>query len=119
MGNILRYGVITSSLLSALGLVYLIAVPPSNEPQTVMQLATSGYGATMMGFGGIATGLGSGDPTSLLELGMLVLVATPLARVIASVVIFASERDRAYASITVIVLVMLLVAVFLIGPAEG
>ena len=53
----------------------------------------------------------SGDPSGpaakLIWVGLLILVATPVARVIFSLVAFAIQRDRAYVVITFIVLAVL------------
>lgn len=54
---------------------------------------------------------------SIVMLGVLVLIATPVVRVAASVVLFAVEHDRIYVAITAVVLLLLLVS-FLIGAAE-
>ncbi len=53
-------------------------------------------------------------PVGLVQLGLLVLVGTPVARVAASVVGFLLEGDRLYAAITVIVLGVLLVSLFVL-----
>ena len=45
---------------------------------------------------------------SIIQLGILVLIATPILRVAFSIVAFAMERDRAYALIGSIVLAVLL-----------
>jgi uncharacterized membrane protein len=44
----------------------------------------------------------------LLQIGVLVLLATPVARVVVSIVQYASERDWTFATLTVIVLVELM-----------
>ena len=54
---------------------------------------------------------------SIVMLGVLVLIATPVARVAASIALFAAERDRTYVVITSIVL-LLLVASFILGAAS-
>lgn len=54
---------------------------------------------------------------SIVMLGVLVLIATPVVRVAASVVLFAAERDRMYVAITTLVLLLLIVS-FVIGAAE-
>jgi len=46
------------------------------------------------------------------QAGLLVLIATPVVRVMASVVAFVLERDRLYAAITIAVLAILLVSLF-------
>ncbi len=52
------------------------------------------------------------EPLSITQLGLLVLLATPVARVAASVVGFTLEGDRLYAAITLGVLAILLSSLF-------
>jgi uncharacterized membrane protein len=47
------------------------------------------------------------DYRSLIQLGLLLLIATPVARVAFSAVAFAAERDYLYAGMTVAVLGLL------------
>lgn len=53
---------------------------------------------------------------SVVTLGLLILIATPVLRVAFSFVLFAAQRDRTYTAITGAVLVLLLVS-FLLGRA--
>lgn len=50
----------------------------------------------------------SGSPEAIIELGLLLLILTPIARVVFSVVAFARERDTMYVVMTLIVLAVLL-----------
>ena len=50
----------------------------------------------------------TGSPEAVIELGLLLLILTPVARVVFSVVAFARERDRMYVIMTLIVLAVLL-----------
>ena len=52
------------------------------------------------------------EPKALMQLGLMILVATPLARVAFSVVGFALERDRLYVALTLAVLALLLLGLF-------
>jgi uncharacterized membrane protein len=61
-------------------------------------------------FSNLVTSFSRGRPIAIAQLGLLVLVATPVVRVLASVVGFALEGDRLYASITLGVLAILLVS---------
>jgi uncharacterized membrane protein len=54
-------------------------------------------------------------PAGYLSLGVLVLIFTPVARVVLSLLSFAEDRDRTYVLMTAIVLVNLLVSVFLLA----
>jgi uncharacterized membrane protein len=56
----------------------------------------------------LLSGLVHGDPVAILELGILLLVATPICRVIFAVAGFAIERDRLYVAISLTVLAVLL-----------
>jgi uncharacterized membrane protein len=48
----------------------------------------------------------------IMQLGLLLLIATPVARVALSIVGFAAERDRMYVGFAAIVLVILLYSLF-------
>ena len=52
----------------------------------------------------------------IIQLGLLFLIATPVARVIFSILGFAAERDRMYVVFTVIVLAVLLFS--LVGSSQ-
>lgn len=56
----------------------------------------------------IIKGAFSGRSRSIIQLGILLLIATPIARVALSLVGFTFERDRKYVVITAIVLAVLL-----------
>ena len=50
----------------------------------------------------------SGRADAIIELGLLLLILTPIARVVFSVVAFARERDLMYVIMTLVVLTLLL-----------
>jgi uncharacterized membrane protein YfcA len=54
-------------------------------------------------------------PQGIITLGLLLLIATPVLRVAASIVMFAVEHDRTYVIITCLVLVILLFSIFGVG----
>lgn len=53
-----------------------------------------------------------GQAMGIMQLGLLLLIATPIARVIFSVFAFALEGDRMYVAFTLIVLAVLLYSLF-------
>jgi uncharacterized membrane protein len=57
---------------------------------------------------GILRGVSHGNPMAIIQLGLVLLIATPVARVILSVFAFAAERDYLYVVISSIVLLVLL-----------
>jgi len=65
----------------------------------------------------IVKGAFSGRARSIIQLGILLLIATPIARVILCLVAFASQRDSKFVVITAIVLAVLLYS--LISGAVG
>jgi uncharacterized membrane protein len=69
------------------------------------------FHTTPRGFGSLGSLSG---PEAAIQLGLLILIATPVARVIFSLVGFALERDRVYMAITLAVLAVL---VYSIGSA--
>ncbi len=56
----------------------------------------------------IATSAARLNSEALMQFGLLLLIATPVARVIMAIVGFALERDKLYVVVSVIVLVVLL-----------
>jgi uncharacterized membrane protein len=53
-----------------------------------------------------------GDGRAIIQIGLLLLIATPVMRVVFSMIAFALEKDRLYVALTLIVLVILLLSLF-------
>lgn len=64
--------------------------------------------------GNLVQGLATGAPGAFVLVGLAVLLATPLSRVVVSVALFASVGDRAFTTITLFVL-LLLAATIVVG----
>jgi uncharacterized membrane protein len=77
-------------------------------------LGTGGGSAATTDFSNLPSRLTRLEPLAVSQLGLLVLLATPVARVAASVVGFALERDRLYVVITLAVLTVLLTSIFVL-----
>ncbi len=92
----------------------------------LLALGIGWQGTLIGGKGGAAVGLSAPStdysnlvarlvhlqPLAISQLGLLVLLATPVSRVAASVVGFALERDRLYTVFTLAVLAILLISIF-------
>jgi len=117
ISNLLKYGVIVSTALVLLGLAIVVARPPQAFPSSVAALVSSNYGRPTLSLTALLSGVSTGSPLFVLQLGLLVLLATPVLRVIASVVLFAAERDRTYVAITLVVFGILLLSIIVVGPA--
>lgn len=65
-------------------------------------------GATRTTIAGVVDGLVHLNPKSIIEFGLLLLIATPVARVVFCVIGFARQNDKLYVLISSVVLVILL-----------
>lgn len=110
IGNLLRYGVILSAIIIAIGTVLLLSASGSQEVSQLVVYNPNQFphGNFNPSLGHMVAGLGVLDPQSIIELGVIVLLATPAARVLLSVLLFTAEGDRTYAYITGVVLALLL-----------
>jgi uncharacterized membrane protein len=118
IGKVLRYGVIISALVILLGALGLGVASGGSE---VSGLLTYNSGAIPHGtwyevsLSGLADGLVTLTPSAWIELGVILLIATPVSRVLISVFLFAAEKDRLYVLITAVVLLLLLFSM-LVSP---
>lgn len=100
----LRVGVTISGIVIAIGLLWLLLNwrgGPTAFPRT---------------FAGIWRGLLTGHPFAVIDVGLVILILTPVFRVAASTFLFVRERDKLYAGITLFVLLMLVLS-FALGKA--
>ena len=119
ISNVLRFGVVLSSLVIVTGLGLTLAAPPPGAPGSLQLMLASNYGSPSLNPGLLLGGIAGANGLSVLELGTLILLATPIARVIASVILFFRHGDMLYLGVTLLVLGMLLAAIFWIGPMEA
>lgn len=117
VSGILRGGVIASAAVVALGLaLYLITGRTGYEAagQGLAGLIQLGNGATFpVSIWEAIRGVIALKPFAIIQLGLLLLIITPVVRVASSVVAFAIERDRVYVAITLFVFVVLVISFFL------
>jgi uncharacterized membrane protein len=101
---LLRTGVLASALVVLAGGVGFLAQHGS-EPAGyhVFHPAPAAYRTVH----GVLGGAASLDYRAIIQLGLLLLIATPVARVAFSLAAFAMERDRTYVALTLVVLVIL------------
>ena len=94
VGLILRAGAALAVVLLSIGLVGMIATGSWGT-----------RGAKSPGsVGRVLTDLGQGRPESVAALGIIVIVATPVAQLLTSALLFWRRRDRPYAAVTMLVL---------------
>lgn len=113
MTLVLRIGLYLAVLVLIVSLAaYLVAHPGASSAGAISSNPILGY----LGLSGLASGLAAGAPAAYLTLGLLVLVATPIVRVVSGFYYFERNRERTMAAVTFSVLVLLLVGLFVIGP---
>ncbi len=118
ISNLLRTGVIASLLIVVFGTVvsfvhhvdYLTSSPalqplikPATVPHTIPQ---------------VIDGVRHFRGQSIVLVGLLLLIATPVVRVAVSIFAFVYQHDRTFVLITALVLALLLLS-FVLGKAEG
>jgi uncharacterized membrane protein len=102
---LLRVGVVAASaLVLAGGLHYLHQYGGGVPHYGVFQ----GEPASLRTLGGILGAAAHLDSRALIQFGLLLLILTPVARVVFSVAAFALQRDRLYVCVTLLVLAVLL-----------
>ena len=105
LGRLLRSGVILAAAVVFVGGVWYLAQSKSEvENYKIFR----GEPADLTHAAQIIRQSVSLNPLGLIQLGLLLLIATPVARVVFSVVGFAIERDWLYVVITLLVLLTLL-----------
>ncbi len=105
LGNLLRTGVLLSAAVVLCGAgIYLAR--HAHEPANYRVFR--GEPSDLRSISGILHSIVHERGRSLIQLGLLLLIATPIARVVFSIVGFAIERDRMYVAFTLIVLAVLL-----------
>jgi len=102
VGTLLRVGVITAAVTVLAGGLWSLAVAgPAPVSYRHFQPAVRNLHALRQ----------LPAPQALILAGLLVLIATPVARVVFSLVAFAAEHDRVYVICTLIVLIVLLYSI--------
>ena len=105
MGRLLQIGVLLASAVVLVG--------------AVIYLFQHGHGRTSYGTfhsepatlrqpGALLRSIAHADPEAIIQLGLLLLIATPVARVAFAVVAFTIQRDKLYIAVSLLVLAVLL-----------
>jgi uncharacterized membrane protein len=105
IGNLLRAGVILAAAVVLAGGVLYVAKYGHQQPQYGV---FHGEPSDLRHLSQIIDAAISMRSRGLIQLGLLILIATPVARVAFSVIAFAAERDWLYVVVTLIVLAVLL-----------
>jgi uncharacterized membrane protein len=104
IGQLLRAGVLLAAATVFAGGVLYLARHHADHANYHTFIAG---GANMRSLSGIVKAVAHGNSEALIQLGLLLLVLTPIARVAVALVGFLLERDRLYAVVSFIVLAIL------------
>jgi uncharacterized membrane protein len=109
IGALLRAGTLSSAFVILLGGVLYLARHSQDRPD---YHTFHGVPTQLHTLSGILSGAVHGQSVAIIQLGLLMLIATPIARVLFSVVAFLAERDYMYVVVSAIVLAVLLYSFF-------
>jgi uncharacterized membrane protein len=107
IGILLRLGVLTAAAVVATSGVLFVARHHAERPSySKFQID----GVELRTIGGILRGSMHMQPEAMIQLGLLLLIATPILRVALAAVGFYLEGDRLYLCVSIIVLTILLLS---------
>ncbi|MEP6744587.1 MAG: DUF1634 domain-containing protein [Gemmatimonadota bacterium] len=112
VGNVLRWGVVSATMVTAVGGALLLL---GHGSEVVTYGLFRGEPDGLTGLGPILGGTLAGKSTAMVQLGVVLLIATPITRVGVTLVAFLHQRDRLYTLITSLVLGILLYSLLLGG----
>ena len=109
VGRLLQIGVLIAAAVTIVGGVMLL-VQHGRSPTDYAIFR--GEPAVLRSLSGIVTAALAHDSRAIVQLGLVLLIATPIARVAFTLVAFALQRDRVYVGVTALVLALLLFGLF-------
>jgi uncharacterized membrane protein len=113
MTLVLRLGLgLSLAILLASLVAYIVSHPGATSASVLSGNPILGY----LSLPGIGSGLASGSAEAFLTLGLVVLVATPIVRVLSGFYYFHRAGEREMTAITLGVFALLLVGLLVIGP---
>ncbi|MFP5267943.1 MAG: DUF1634 domain-containing protein [Acidobacteriota bacterium] len=105
VAGMLRFGVTAAAVVSIFGGLLYLRQPHASISR--FQKFNAG-GPGLRTISGIWQGTVHLDPRSMIQFGLVLLIATPVARVVFCVIGFARQKDRLYVLVSSIVLLVLL-----------
>ena len=111
IGALLRSGVFLAAAVVLIGGVMFLAQHGSDHPDYhSFHAETNAFRSVT----GVVKDAAAHDSRGIIQLGLLLLIFTPIARVIFSAVGFAVERDYLYVALTLVVLGVLLYSLLML-----
>jgi len=120
IGYSLRIGVLISAALLVFGILLLFINNGSNGLSLSQITALkSPINSSIITPAGVVEGVQTLNPISIIFLGLMVLIATPVLRIVLGIMDFAKQRDALYTIITVIVLFNVIFAIAILPYLVG
>ncbi|WP_316771564.1 DUF1634 domain-containing protein [Pedobacter frigiditerrae] len=110
LGTLLRIGVLVSTAIVIIGGVVFLS---TQKNQTVSFQNFNPEQANFSSVAKIFTGLKAMDGLAIIQFGVLLLIFTPIARVVFSIFSFLMEKDYMYVVIGIIVLCVIITSLYL------
>ena len=108
IGRWLRFGAYSSAIIAIIGGVLYLSQQKELPDYNVFSGAAPQY----THLPGILNGVMALDGAAVIQMAAVILIATPILRIVFSVFAFAAEKDRMYVLITLIVLSIILFGMF-------
>jgi len=105
LGNLLRTGVIVSAVVVAIGAAVYLSRHGTSLPD---YRSFKGEPGDLRSVGGIIKKTLAESGRGIIQLGLLLLIATPVMRVLLSFVAFVKQGDKIYVIVTLIVFIILI-----------
>ena len=109
IGRLLQVGVVVATATVLTGGVMLLVQHGLTRPDYSVFVGTD---AALQSVGSILRGFLRGDARAIVQLGIVLLIATPVLRVAFMLGAFAAQRDRLYVALSTVVLALLLYGLF-------
>ncbi len=109
IGRLLQIGVLAAALVTLAGGVLYLAHHAGVAPDF---RTFAGAPTALRSLSGIVRGVAAGSSASLVQLGLVLLILTPMARVALTLGAFVIQKDRLYVGLTAIVLAVLVYGLF-------
>lgn len=104
VGNVLRLGVLIAAAVTLVGgTLYLIHAGATRPDYHAFR----GQLSPLRSLADVARGVAAGNAEAIVQAGVVLLIATPIARVALTLVAFAMRKDRLYTLISALVLALL------------
>ncbi|MGC9131643.1 MAG: DUF1634 domain-containing protein [Pyrobaculum sp.] len=108
---ILKIGVLTSVALIIAGLIFLVVKPPAPHILDKLSTLRSPLNTSVVGAPQLIKGAEELNGLDIILIGLVVLIATPVAMVFTNILYFIHQRNYLYIAITLVILTNLTIAI--------